>query len=241
MKKEETITVYWAMHTKNNKQTLSNLLWQPPVHLRKILPNGPEKINESYRKCPAAIDFWKNTYAILHPVDGEIFLNEDTQSPIIFKAEPQYYWAPRPESLENQNRIDIDFAWLFFSEESLKIQQTPPFMHNTLDRNYGSVASGSFDISKWFRGINISYNLWPNVHLLKVKKDDPATYIQFLTDKKIELKQFELTPELNLLVEQVVQFKMISQNESLEKLYDRFVRSKRHKRVINLIKENLLD
>lgn len=238
-----TVDVYWGMHTAYTRQTLSNLLWKPPVPLSKLLPEGSggkEPSGGSYRKCSAGIEYWKNTYALLHPEDSTVKVGGDYNNPHIVEADPAY-WFARPNALKEQYRVDLDFAWLFFAEEPVKIQQTPPFLHNTYDRKDGFVSAGEFDISQWFRPINLAYNLWNGSDSLSVKQDEPAVYLNFLTDKKVRLRRFELTPELDLLSQQIVQFKMLSPHEPLNKLYDRFIGSKRHKQVLKLIKDNLLD
>lgn len=236
----ETVNVYWGMRTAPDRQTLSNLLWKPPVPLVSILPNGGSDTAGNYRKCSAATKIWQNTYALLHPKSSRVEVMGDVETPTLTKSNFDY-WIPRANSLKNSYRIDLDFEWLFFAEETVNIQQTPPYLHNTLDRQDGAVASGSFDISQWFRPINITYNLWENKRALNVQEDDPACYLQFITDKKVKLIRFEVTPEIDLMAQQVVQFKMLSPHESLNSLYNRFVGSQRHTRLLNLIKENLVE
>jgi hypothetical protein len=237
---KETVDVYWSMNTAQDRQTLMNLFWEPPKPLMTLLPQGGKNKNGSYRVCSGSIDAWKNTYALIHPTNSTLKVKGDFDKPTIEQSNPNFWYA-EPGALENRYRVTYDFSWVFFAEESVKIQQLPPFMHNTADREGGWMTSGSFDISQWFRAINLTYILWEGQDAIKVNKGDPAVYLQFLSDKKVNLKRFELTPELYSIAKEVVAFKMLSPHESLNKLYDRFIGSGRKEKVLSIIKQNLLD
>lgn len=236
--KEETVTVYWALMTAPDKQTSMNLMWEPPTPLSKILPRGSKTKNANYRVCPAGHNIWANTFAIIHPTTSSAEASGSLDSPEISMTHS--YWMGQPYSLEDSYRLEYDFSWIFFSEESLTMQQLPPFLHNTSDRDGGRIAAGSFDISRWFRAINITYMLWPNKNKITVTKDEPAMYIQFLTDKKVVLKQFEMNEELRQITREAIFHKIYFPYETLNTLYNRFTRSNRHKRVLQLIKQAIL-
>jgi hypothetical protein len=83
--------------------------------------------------------------------------------------------------------------------------------------------------------------LWENVNELKITENEPLAYLQFLTDKKVVLKRFENTPEIASILFGATELKNHFPRESLDKLYERFTRSKRHKRLSKLIRENIVE
>jgi hypothetical protein len=237
---KDTVTVYWTMSTMLDRQTLINLMWEDPTPFVKTISkvsNNPEK---GYRQCTAASVFWRNLFVIKSGISSHAVLTEEYDNPNLFVNEGNY-WQTRNSGLDKTHRLDLDFSWLFFSEESVIIQQTPPYFHNTTAQNYGAIAPGSFDISKWYRPINLTYLLWENINELKIKENEPLAYLQFLTDKKVVLKRFENTPEIASIMFGVAELKNHFPRESLEKLYKRFTRSNRHKRLAKLIKENIVE
>lgn len=240
MSKKDEIVIYWSPVSLIERQTFVNLLWDPPKTLVSVLPPGTG--NSSYRSCSAAKQQFRNTYVVTHPVDNHVVLSGDTENPEVVEGHNAGWFAGRAP-LKNHYRINYDFTWIFFSEESVKIRLTPPYMHNTSDRSSGFIASGAYDISKWFRGITITYILWPGVTSLKVSKGDPAFYIEFDTDKKVVLKQFDLNSELLNISTSIAETNTFVgiQGLSLQERYQKFTLSNRHKKVLKLIKENLVE
>ena len=216
-----------------------NLLWEPPVPLVKILPKGRQgSPKDNYRACSAGINFWKNTFAIINPQDAGIKLSGNYDDPDLEVTD--MVWNRNPASLDSRYRIDYDYSWIFFSEESVIMQQLPPFMHKTTSQDGASLACGSYDISKWFRPVNCAYNLWEGNNELFLKSGDPLAYFQFLTDKEVNLVQFEMNEKLTSIYHQIVFFKSLSQFEPIEKLYHRFIRSNRHKVILKEIRNNIV-
>lgn len=238
MSTEEPIVVYWGAMTAPDRQTRVNLMWDPPVRLSEILPGAQSK-EGSYRACTAARQMVTQTYAFLHPVTSTTTVSGDFDDPQIestFNA-----WTPRPAPFKNQYGIDYDFTWLFFSEESVVMKQTPPYLHNSSERSSATLAAGAYDISKWFRPLNASYIFWEGQTSLTVTAGEPVFYIDFQTDRKVILKHFEVTPEIHQLASETAFHKQLFPKESFDVLYSRFTKSHRDKRVIKLIKDNLLE
>jgi hypothetical protein len=238
MESQGTVTVYWAPLTAPGIQTSINLALTPPVPLRKLLPTSKTNL-DGYRQCPASTGMWANTYALLHPFTSTVNVVGPIDNPVILDTD-NGRWVGQPNGLDGY-RVDYDYSWIFFCEEDLYIQQTPPFMHNTSDRDGGRIAAGAYNIARWFRPINISYLMWSNSSSITVTQNEPASYVQFHTEKKVILKQFEPNPELFSIVKQVNNHKEVFPLEPLAKLYHRFTRSNRDKLVLKLIKDNLLE
>lgn len=235
---EKTLTVYWSNFSLPDRLQRTNLIVEPPIRLmqsfHKEVSQDPNKENASYKMCFGAKNLHKNTFVIKSPFD----VNAKIIDSVIY--EPFNLLNLRSSTYENAYSLEYDFQWIFFAEESVEIVQTPPYMHKTEASKYGIPASGSFDISKWFRQINATYNLYSNVNEFKIIKNEPIFYIDFRTDKKVILKQFDITLDLYQLAIDSANLKKFFPLESLDVLYNRFTRSNRNKKVIKEIKKTLL-
>jgi hypothetical protein len=239
MKKEDVLVVYWGIFTSEDRQTKMNLMWGPPAKLIDTLPEKNSTIEGSYKACTGAKNMFTKTYVISHPISATVSISGNYDSPNVnstFNA-----FVSRPASFKEQYSVDYDFSWLFFSEESVIMKQTPPYLHGTSEKSSATLATAEYDISKWFRPVNPCYLLWKGVTSFTVTKDDPAFYLEFQTTKKVVLKHFEVTSEISQLATEVTSHKNLFPKESLSTLYSRFTRSHRDKRLIKLIKDNLLE
>lgn len=235
------LTIYWTIITVPERQTYANLLWSPPSSLLSSLPPAHDSTSVfgNYRLCSGAQDILKHTYVLTHPVTSTVDVKGDFLQPQIQSLDNA--WYSDSASLKNRYRINYDYSWAFFCQEPVTMRITPPYMHNTTDKLGGALATGSFDISKWFRPVNLTYMLWENSNSITVTKGDPAVYIEFLTDKKIVLKQFTCNQEVLSTAQQVIESNAFFSLLPLSARYERFLSSNRHKHILKLIKENLLD
>jgi hypothetical protein len=204
------------------------------------MTNEGKPIDNDYLRCTAYRSFYKNAYTIKHPADSSITVHKVNGGYQKRVVGPDTWYIDHQRALYNHLRVEDQHQWVFFAEEPLVMNVTPPFMHQTKDKSSGFISSGAYDIGKWFRPIARSYMLFPGQDTLTVAKDDPAFYVNFLTDKKVILKPFELAEELHRMTYQLLEHKNRFPNEPLEKTYERFMRSHRNKRVLKIIKENLL-
>jgi len=241
MSNKDELVVYWANFGSLDRLQRTNLITEPPVRIMQTFhkESGSTTDSASYKACAGAKNLYQNTFVIKSPFDVNAKLVG--QYPNVMVQESFNLISMRNPTYENSHSIDYDYHWIFFSEESVEIVQTPPYMHQTKASAYGIQASGSYDISQWFRSINATYNLHPAVDEFKVDKDEPIFYVDFRTKKRVVLKQFDLTEDLHSLAFAAAELKQFFPFESLETLYNRFTRSNRHKKVMQEIRKNLLD
>ena len=236
---KDTIVVYWGVLTAPDRQTLTNLIWQPPVSLISTLPKTPTDSRASYRSCKSSVPIFKRTFALLNhrsvyfKYTGEGL--DSTEYETDFDA-----WIPEPSPMAGCRRVDYDYSWFFFCEEPLIMRQYPPYLHNTSAGKTAYVPTGEFDISKWFRSVNPTFILWEGQTEIQLTENEPLFYMEFMTDKKVILKQFEANDEIRTLGRETGRLKQVFPMLELTDLYNRFTRSNRHKRLLKLIKENLL-
>lgn len=247
--KQEPLIVYWSPCYLPDIGTTINLLAQPPQPFWKTMPKyvehnyfGGENLDNggNYRACKAAQEYIKNVFVIKAPETSTIELSSDYVQPLTTEISGPWRFDGAT-SLKNSHRIEYDYSWLFFCEEPLLMKVTPPYMHKTTAATSGFISSGSFDIGRWFRPVNASFHLWPNINSITVTEEEPLMYIEFFTNRNIILKQFELIDSIKAISRQAVNFKRHVKNESMGSLYERFTRTNRHKHLIKLIKCNLTE
>jgi hypothetical protein len=227
--------VYWAYMSLPSRVSRTSLLFDAP---RPLLSTLPKDGQDSSRKCYATQNFFKNTFAMIHPLDFDVTISGTFPNLII---EPNTEILQQRKSVyDNAVSVTYDYSWVFFSEESIEVVQYPPFMHNTETSKYASMPAGSFNISKWFRPVAPTYTLWEGNSKFKAKAGEPMMYVDFLSDKKVKLQQFEITEEIISISQGCENFKFLIPFTPLEELYKRFINGKRDKRLLKLIKENLL-
>lgn len=240
MREKNEIIVYWANFGSLDRIQRTNLIVEPPARIMSTFhkESGNVTNSSSYKACSGAKNLFQNTFVLKSPFDVDAtFVGE---YPNIMVREPNQLINLRNPTYKNAHSIDYDFQWIFFCEESLELVQTPPFAHKVKATDYGILASGSYDIGKWFRTINATYNLYEGVDTFKIHKDEPIFYIDFRTKKRVILKQFDLSQKLFQLAYAAAEIKNFFPFENLEILYNRFLRSNRHKMIMREIKHNLV-
>jgi hypothetical protein len=231
---KDKVTVYWAYMSLPERISRTSMLFEPPRPLLStLLPDG----QHSSRQCYATQKFFKNTFTVNHPLDLDVLVYGEYPNIII--ENNNGILNQRESVYKDKLSLTYDYGWVFFSEESIDISQSPPYMHNTETGKYASMPAGSFDISKWFRPVMPTYTLWEG-NTFKAKAGEPMFYVDFRTDKKVKLQQFELTSDIFNLSQACENFKFVKPFTPLEELYKRFTNGKRDKRLLKLIKENIL-
>lgn len=242
------VNVYWSPLSPS-RADMVNWLWGAPKSLLNSLPkydsqslsNTGHLQKGNYRACQGAISAYKNTYVFFNPITLTAKFSGDPKNPFIESERP--WWNLRESSLQGCYAIDYDFGWLFFSDEDVVLKQTPPYMHRTTTQQHGWVSSGSFNIGKWFRSVNLSYHLWEGESELPLVEGEASMYLEFITpnNRPVNLQQFTATPELLSIAVQATTFKDWLPNQTLESLYQRFTQVNTSKKVLALIKANLVE
>jgi len=238
----KNIVVYWAYAPLPENNTYISLMSNPPVPLFKTLPKRASNKDamQNYINCKGLPNLYKNTFLVTSPVNANISIDyiDEKCYPV---GEGSQFFVEQNRPFEDMNRIDLDFSYIFFSEESLELAQIPAFVHKTTFSENAFVASASFDISKWFRPIFPTFIFWKDRSQLQLKKNDPLHYFDFRTDKNVVLKQFEFTQEMLEIMSGSLTYRDTNPLSSLQHLYDRFIGSKKNEKLLRLIKANLID
>lgn len=239
------IEVYWSPWTNMDIYDGMNLVYEDPYPLAKYYNSLMEKnnIHDNFLKCPAHVNYTKNIYCLPQPFEVDAILQNGQLIDIATNkaSNLNHFYQIKSPSLTNKNTINIHANWVFFSEEPLMLESMPAFMHNTGLQNSGFYVPGTFDISKWFRPLEGAIQLWDDANSIKCKVGDPLFYARFMTDEKIKLRRFNLTPEIRDISKACMQVKRYRNIKNLDKLYELFLLRGKRKQLLEKIRENLID
>ena len=249
MKNNNEINIYWTPHSFPYSEVGDwNMLYEDPITLMDYWKDHliKEEDEPSFISCPGFKNLAKNTYVFNNLLDSkyefETFSRDQNQ--ILVTPTSKSYLASsvvRNQTMDMGPSISFSMRYLFFAEESVKATLTPPYMHETEYMRSGVLTSGEYDIGQWFRPINVEIQMFNNKGNIHIKEEQPLFYIRFLTDKKINLKRFVLTPTLDSYSKKCVDAKSyFGARKPLDYLYEKFTKSRTRDLVLREIKENLL-
>ena len=190
--------------------------------------------------CRSFLQYTKNMYVMKNPFD----INVRVEKSKVFNLgnrELDKLFMNRVVQIENVYNFNYTPGYLFFAEESVEIEILSPFMHKSNFCKNGYIVPGSYDISKWFRPVNPALQFYDNSDkVILSEKNDPLMYINFRTHENVKLRKFMVTPEMEDIIYAATTYKRYDPNRSLSYLYDKFVRAGMNRRILKLIKENLI-
>ena len=237
------ITVYYASPDNLQETQDWSILYKEPKSINNYLTSNVNKNrnkdvnNRAYMSCTAFQRITNNLFVIENPMSSSYLFDNTIESTsknslsVMIKREPQ---------LNNQILFEYDYPIIFFAEESLEIQYTPPYFLQAPHLQYGAVTPGQYNIGKWFRPIQTEINLWDDIKEFKIKENEPLAFVNFLTDKKINFKLFHMSSELAKIMTVCATASTWETNIPLRKRYKRFHESKMLQKTLQLIKQNLV-
>jgi hypothetical protein len=249
-KNKKPIIVYWSPEAVLEREHQQILLDIKPKSLmldiqkrRAINPNNPKnaqsyQFGTGYHQCSALHELIDNTYVVKSPFDASITLDETGS--VIQSGERFGWFADRSGSIQNAFCVDFDLSYYFFCEEQLEVSITPPYMHQTNQPEYGFISSVKWDISSWFRGFILIYQLWEGKNKVYFYENEPLAYLHFHTDRRIIFKEFSLNEEILNIANACGKHKFIMNFEPMAKLYKRFNQTSIKKRLTKAIKDNII-
>ena len=219
------INVDWCNFKEKDVDT--ELLTIEPIPVFKFYP---EMATADYRKCPAHQNHFKNTYVVCSPIDIEITINKeenwcDILSP---KGLPPEVLNPRfKEENDSPHPIfSLRLSRLVFtpnnSPKDVYVAQLEPILEWDRDRNI-RIIEGNFNISKWTRPVESSFEQRNKTVTFKFKRGQPMYYARFFTDDPedvIVLNRVEMTDAKYADMKRCLDVKTFLPNRKLQFLYD---------------------
>ena len=187
-------TVFWSHFCLPSNLPRMKLLGSAPTKLTPNLKKDMviDKDKRTLVMCPASNDFFSNTYFLSFSHDFDESFNSEGV-PLNNKIK---FFNFREKQFYNRISVELDLAWIFYCESDMMIEITPPFYHKTEFQDYGVIAAGTFNISKWFRPINLTFMLWEGVKRFKAKEGEPICYIRFISETPVKMQEFYITQKL---------------------------------------------
>jgi hypothetical protein len=246
MSKEE-IVVYWGPCYDVGPDNVIdwNMFYADPTELLPDLKKMKDKTagNQSILYCPAFTENYKNTFVFSSVVDSRFSYNHREN---LWEIPNKYQIHPattmRTSYMENRKPLVLSMIWLFVSEEPLEMEIISPYLHQTESSKYGVIATGRFDIGRWYRPIHADYLLWSGLDNFAIKEGDPFFYVRFNTDKKVVLKRYINTPEIYKQTVSNVETKFLfGKTPPLAKLYNYFSKTRTRDIMLKKIKEAVIE
>jgi hypothetical protein len=242
---KKPITVYWApAYFLADIEKNWSYLYPKPQTLFSNLMSNRARANSSYFVCPAVSPKFKRTLIFNFPINTSYhFVNDEDGFNIKALTENYIYIEKiRDSSVNFGPTLLLGLHYIFFAEESLITTFSPPMFSKPKHTKHGAIVPGEFDIGQWFRPFNAEIQTWENSSELHFEENEPLFYVEFKTNRKIELKRFTMDKQLISLSSATVSSKnLLGQFRSLNQKYNDFKNIGMREKVLTQIKKNLID
>jgi hypothetical protein len=237
---QDELIVYWAPDFLHDQPMDWNYVYNDP---KNVILSLKEKVQDpGVLLCPSVKDVLKNTFYLSSTL-GVDCKYDSTSNTFVKRNEFSLGIDQlRDPSFRSSLNVTIGLSWIFFCEEPILMEVTPPYFSQATHLQYGSIVPGSFDIGSWFRPINAEFILNFDVKDLKVIENEPIAYVKFKTDKKIKFKRFYMNEDLKKIERSCANSRDIfGKLMPLSSRYNLFRSTKTNKKVLHHINKNLLE
>jgi hypothetical protein len=243
MKVNKKIKIYWSPYNSDKNFDWS-ILYYNPENLFENLKNNANK--DSFKKpggnlimCPVVKNYINKIFVFKNTLQSYFEFKENNEIISISKNSISAV-IQHENSLNGCKLFVYNMPLIFFSEHDVNMALTSPYFSNSPHLKYGSIVPGKFNISKWFRNINIEFNLWENINEFKIEKDEDLFYVNFECEGEIELIRFDMTERLLKIAEVVSKSSVWEKLIPLKDRYERFKKAHLNKIVIKEIEKNII-
>jgi hypothetical protein len=228
------MNIYWAAMPN---EIISPLKFDNPS---PAIKHFPKPSGSNVNKCPAMIDYHKNTYALTFPMaynltiaqDGEVHTGDYTREIL------EHLLTIRDQA---DKLYSLNFNSLFIAEQPCEIEVfTPTTVKNSFVKNTFLVP-GTYDIGEWIRPLECAFFVDKEGAQLTINQGDVWAYIRFKTNEPVNLRRFFFTPEMHPLLSDIARsvWPATKNVRKLEVFYHMLRRSGYKKNFMRLVKNNL--
>ena len=211
------------MSIKNEWQ---NVAVEAPEPVLKSIKED-DRDNSNIMLCPAFTGYLKNTFLIRAPIDFTLTVDSFTKTISCDKFDQRFFdewFSYRPNDFANPSRplVTTGPKLVFVADEDIFIESIPAIMHNTEFIKNINIIPGTYNIHRWIRPVDVSFEVLDTNKPLKFKRGDPLMYVRFIDPKgrKVELERIEQTTDLTNTIAGMTSLKFFVPKMKLEKLYD---------------------
>jgi hypothetical protein len=146
----------------------------------------------------------------------------------------------RQNQMEGYVNLEYNMSWFFFAEEDLTMRYSAPYFPAHSPIEGAMLASGSFNIGKWFRPVNLEYYVPVEETMFSFKEDQPMAFVQFETERPIIFKRFILNQKIAKLTTEIVGSDKFGFLNNLKDRYKLFAKSSMREVLMSEIKSNVV-
>jgi len=216
---------------------------EPRPVLAEISKTIPEFQNPKNRitSCPAFRDSCKNTYSLHIPIEYELTYANNDISTTMWDRE-FFLDVVTVRDFKYPNWTSMQFKYIFVSEGDLEIEVLPCFLTSNSFTDNADIIPGRMNIGKWFRPVECAFVVKSGSRTITFNQGDAYSFVRFLTDEKIRLRRFFMTPELNHITSSNIRAREHKRRlNPLTYFYDLYKRSHMHSKVLKEMKNNLME
>lgn len=236
------MNVYWSVIILHDEISPFITYEQPKPAAESINSIDTQSLNawQNFKYCPAFKKQINNTFKLTFPFDYH-FQFEDRNIKTNLYDQKFFDAMVVIRSLE-MRMLSLNLHYIFVSEESLEMMTAPSYMSDNEFANKTIVIPGQFDIGKWVRPLDCAFMMKKGFDTLNVNRGDEYLTVKFLTDEKVNLKKFFVSPTMANLVKQNVESRTYKKKaQTLQYYYSLYQQAKMHKLIMKEIKANLMD
>ena len=240
-------TVYWATRLASE---IDHVYLTPKLgeslfdYIKKDKKIFTEDWAKMYLSCPASTPSLKNIIRVKNEIKVNFFYEDGSMTVTVNDDKIR---GPLKQgfikslilsrSIKDKS-LSLQYDLFLYCEESLEVEQIHPWLDNTeYSKNTASVF-GKFDISKWIRPLQPTFIcLNDNV---TINEKDALYYLKFNTSEKIKFVEFNFTNKMGSYISSNTALKFMKPFEKLSSIYDLFLKNNINKKMLKLIKENLV-
>lgn len=230
------INVYYGSYLSK----VESQICEEPVPVIKTIVNstGLKNYNGIFR-CPAITDFTTNLYQVLATYDYELHWDQkNITSPLYSQPFFDNYVLPRDIEAGLFSYFDPPL-YLFAECDTLDATVLPVMFEK---KHIDCITlPGTYDIANHFRKLESALIFNKPDTTIKIKSGMPLYYIKFNTKEKINLIRFNITRELWDISETIIKYREFTKRTVPLQWYYSTVRKFYKKKILKIIKQNILN
>jgi hypothetical protein len=245
---KDYINVYWSPQSTPDISHVGewNMLYpEPTILFNELLERRMRDAGvDTYFSCPATNDKFKKTYVFKNALPSSYEFDFTEGKKYFTHTSNTYvnYDVLRNPTISDGPLVNLNLYYSFFSDEPLEGVFTPPMLHKPQYTQYGTCVPGQFDIGRWFRPYPLEVQMWDKKGVFHLEDEEPIFYLELKTKKKINLIRYKMNGTISHYLASCSNSKKVwGAGVSLEKRYDRFMKSKMREMILTEIKKNVLD
>jgi hypothetical protein len=238
------INVYWAPSFIDKEDDWSMMYPKPKTLFSELMSkrvNAGDK--QSIFSCPAVSNKFKKTLVLNNAVSCK-YEFDTIENNLISPTTKEYISAAftRIPAISYGPLVEFSVGYLFFADQPLEIEMNAPTFHEPRYTKYGTVVPGGFDIGQWFRPLNFELQAWKSSGEIVLEEGEPLMYVNFKTDKKINLYRFNMSDAIGRYVRSNTKSQdLFGPGQSLLNKYKKFNNAGLKEKIITEIKKNLIE